>query len=127
MSDSANDIIKLAIQRVGAKKIEEDNIRSAIRKRVTGIVTDLIDVTSASCHTDDELLDLAISAAGEYAAISNRLGVYERVLRELDTAGCERPRAYHILARLADEVDSMLVRNDAERMSNEKSKSDDSN
>ena len=94
---------------------ESDRLRSAVRREVAGIVTDLSDVTEAGRHTDDELLDLAISAAGEYAAISNRLGVYERVLGELDVAGCDRRRAYHILARLADEVDSMLERNDAER------------
>jgi RES domain-containing protein len=92
-----------------------DIIRSAVRRMVTGVVTDLSDVTEAARHTDDELLDLAISAAGEYAALADRTGVYERVLDELDVAGCDRRRAYHILARLASEVDSMLERNDAER------------
>lgn len=114
--DSSRDIIRKAIQHLDARRDDEsDSIRSAVRRKVTGVVTDLSDVTEASLHTDDELLDLAISAAGEYAALSNRLGVYERVLEELDGTGCERPRSYHILARLADEVDSMLERNDTER------------
>jgi len=116
MGDSSKDIIRRAIQHLDARRDEEeDRIRAAVRKKVTGIITDLSDVREASRHTDDELLDLAISAAGEYASMSDRTGVYERVLEELDTAGCDRPRSYHILARLADEVDSMLERNDIER------------
>jgi len=116
MSDNSRDIIRQAVQRLDARHDDEaDRVRAAVRKAVTGIITDLSDVKEASRHTDDELLDLAISAAGEYAAMSDRVGVYERVLEELDTAGCDRPRSYHILARLADEVDSMLERNDAER------------
>ena len=113
--DSSRDIIHKALRQVDARRDEPDRLRSAVRREVTGIVTDLSDVTEAGRHTDDELLDLAISAAGEYAAIANRIGVYERVLDELDVAGCDRRRAYHILARLASEVDSMLERNDAER------------
>lgn len=117
MGDNSIDIIRLAVQRLESRRDEEaDRIRSAVRKRVIGVVTDLVNITAASQHTDDELLDLAISAAGEYAAMSDKFGVYERVLQELDTAGCDRPRSYHILARLADEVDSMLERNDAERV-----------
>ena len=116
MSDGSRDIIRRAIQQVDSRKDSEmDRVRAAVRKCVTGIVADLSDVVEASRHTDDELLDLSISAAGEYAGLADRLGVYERVLEELDTAGCDRPRSYHILARLADEVDSMLERNDAER------------
>jgi len=113
--DSSRDIIRKALRQVDARRDEPDRLRSAVRREVTGIVTDLSDVIEAGRHTDDELLDLAISAAGEYAAIANRIGVYERVLDELDVAGCDRRRAYHILARLASEVDSMLERNDAER------------
>lgn len=116
MDDNSIDIIRMAVQRLESRRDEEaDRVRSAVRKRVTGVVTDLADITAASQHTDDELLDLAISAAGEYASMSDKFGVYERVLKELDTAGCDRPRSYHILARLADEVDSMLERNDVER------------
>ncbi len=116
MADNSIDIIRMAVQRLESRRDEDiDLIRSAVRKQVTGVVTNLTDITAASQHTDDELLDLAISAAGEYAAMSDKFGVYGRVLKELDTAGCERPRSYHILARLADEVDSMLERNDAER------------
>ena len=113
--DSSRDIIRKALRQVDARRDEPDRLRSAVRREITGIVTDLSDVIEAGRHTDDELLDLAISAAGEYAAIANRIGVYERVLDELDVAGCDRRRAYHILARLASEVDSMLERNDAER------------
>jgi hypothetical protein len=114
--DSSRDIIRRALRQVDARRGDEtDRLRSAVRREVTGVVTDLSDVTEAGRHTDDELLDLAISAAGEYAAIADRLGVYECVLDELDVAGCDRRRAYHILARLASEVDSMLERNDAEK------------
>jgi len=116
MADKSNDIIRMAMHRIESRRDDDTNrIRSAMRKRVTGVVTNLTEITAAARHTDDELLDLAISAAGEYAAMSDKFGVYERVLKELDTAGCDRPRSYHILARLADEVDSMLERNDAER------------
>lgn len=116
MSDDSKDIIRRAIQHLDARQDDEmDCIRAAVRKKVAGIITDLSDVIEASKHTDDELLDLAISAAGEYAVMSDRAGVYDRVLEELDTVGCDRPRSYHILARLASEVDSMLERNDAEK------------
>ncbi len=116
MSDNSIDIIRMAVRRLESRRDDEvGSVRSAVRKRVTGVVANLADITAAARHTDDELLDLAISAAGEYAAMSDKFGVYERVLKELDTAGCDRPRSYHILARLADEVDSMLERNDVER------------
>lgn len=116
MADNSIDIIRMAVQRLESRRDDEvDSVRSAVRKQVTGVVANLADITAAARHTDDELLDLAISAAGEYAAMSDKFGVYERVLKELDTAGCDRPRSYHILARLADEVDSMLDRNDVER------------
>lgn len=108
----SEDIIQRAMRRLA---VGEQDIRASARRAATGVVTDLSDVTTASCHTDDELLDLAISAVGEYAANSDRLGAYDQVLAELDGAGCDRHRAYHILRRLANEVDSMLRRNDAER------------
>jgi len=109
----SEDIIQLAMQRL--VNTGEKDTRPAARRAAIGVVTDLSDVTTASCHTDDELLDLAISAVGEYAAASDRLGAYDQVLAKLDGAGCDRRRAYHILRRLANEVDSMLQRNDAER------------
>lgn len=108
-----SDIIKRAVEH--AQSCHEDDgvqLKSAVRRCAAKIIIDLSEVVEASCHTDDELLDLAISAAGEYASTTDRAGVYDRVLQGLDHAGCGRHRAYHILTRLASELDSMLIRND---------------